>query len=123
MKTEGMEQVIFSKAFYKVIDFEKVFEIFSKLYKDKVFSMDEWDKEKKTLTGSFVRPYPKGHWNPLSQRPGAMQVMGHVFLENGTLRIETMSKERLSAARKIIEPCLDDSLVFEYTEFKDPLRG
>lgn len=122
MNIKGMDRLIFSKAFYKINDFEKVVEFFLNLEKDSIFSCHLLDKENQKLSGSFVRAYPKGHWNPLSQRPGAMQVMGDADLEEGELKISTMSKGNLSYARKLIEDSLKDKVIFEKEEFNDPLK-
>jgi len=117
-----MEHLIFSKAFYGVNDFEKTIEFFKNLEKDSRFSSHILDRENKKFSGSFIRAYPKDHWNPLSRISGAMQAVGEAYIEEGILKISTMTKSALIEIRKILEDFLKDDIVFQKEEFKDPLK-
>jgi len=122
MNLKGMERLIFSKAFYDVNDFEKTIEFFKNLEKDSRFSSHILDRENKKFSGSFIRAYPKDHWNPLSRISRAMQAVGEAYIEEGILKISTMTKSALIEIRKILEDSLKDDIVFQKEEFKDPLK-
>ncbi|MBU0757607.1 MAG: hypothetical protein KKF44_06060 [Nanoarchaeota archaeon] len=119
---EGMEQMIFSNAYYKVNEYENVFYIFNKLAEKDIFIIDEFNPRKKEMTGSFVRDYPKNHWNPASKFPGAKQVFGHMSIKNGILSIDAKTKLHHKEFRELIEGFLKYSIQFEREEFTDPME-
>jgi len=113
---KGMETMIFSNAYYKVHDFGKVAALFEKLEKEGQFNLHKMDSQE--IEGTFVRPYPKGHWNPLSALPGAMQVVGGVEVKGGILTIDTKTKSALAGLRGMLESGLAGAISFEREEFQ-----
>jgi len=122
MKLSNMENLILSYAYYKIIDFEKLIALFGELEEKEMFGIDEFNAEEKILSGSFTRPYPKGHWNPMAKFSGARQVVGHVSAKDDTLKLETMTKSGLKEARSLIESVLEGAIIFEKEEFEDPVE-
>lgn len=115
---EGMEEMIFSWAHYKVKDFEKIASFFQTLEKENLFAIEKINPKKQILKGAFLRPYPKGHWNPLANMPGAMQVMGGAELKDNTLVIDTKTKGGLKEIKEILEEDLSQAIEFEKDEYK-----
>ena len=95
MNLSGMEEMIFSTAYYKITDFNKVAEFFKTLNEKEIFSIDKFDEETKKIDGAFLRLYPKNHWNPLAKSPTAKQVVGSASAINDVLKLETMTRSRL----------------------------
>jgi hypothetical protein len=116
---EGREEMIFSWEHYKVKDFEKTASFFQAFEKSNLFTIEKINPKKQTLKGAFLRPYPKGHWNPLAKMPGAIQVMGGAELKNGTLVIDTKTKGGLKGIKEILEENLGQAIEFEKDEYKD----
>ena len=117
-----MENLIFSYAYYKIMDFEKMIAFFRELEEKEIFGIDKFNAEKKILSGSFTRSYPKDHWNPMAKFPGARQIVGQASAKEDTLKLETMTKSGLKQVRKLIESELGGAILFEKEEFKDPME-
>ena len=119
---KGMEPMIFSYAYYKVNDFEKIIAFFKELEEKNLLVIDKCYSKKQTFIGAFVRPYPKGHWNPLSNMPGAVQILCGVEIKNQILKIDTKTKSGLEGFRKILEESLKGIIEFERQEFEDVME-
>ena len=117
---KGMEAVVFSSAYYKVHDFEKVHDFLIRLSEKGLFGSEKENPKTKTLKGCFIRDYPKGHWNPLAGTPGAKQVVGNVKIKNGILKIQANTKSGLKSIREILNQGLGKIIEFQREEFKDP---
>ncbi|MBI2653086.1 hypothetical protein HYX00_06475 [Candidatus Woesearchaeota archaeon] len=122
MKLSNMENLIFSYAYYKIADFDKLMAFFAGLQGKEMFSIEKADLDKKILSGAFIRPYPKNHWNPLAKSPNARQVMGNLSAKGDNLKLEAMTKSGLKTARDLIESELSGAVIFEREEYKDPLE-
>ena len=116
---KGMEQMIFSYGYYEVLDFDKIKEFLTTLEEKDLFVVDRIDSEGKEINGSFIRDYPKNHWNPMSKNPGAKQVIGGVELKDGILKIDTRTKSALKELRGMFELGLKDSIKFQKVEYQD----
>ena len=119
---KGMEAVVFSTAYYKVNDFGKVHDFFIKLSESGFFGSDKEDPKAKILSGSFIRDYPKGHWNPMASVKGAKQVVGNIEIKNSILKVEANTKSGLQGIMEILEQGLGSVLEFQSEEFKDPME-
>ncbi|MFH1545585.1 MAG: hypothetical protein ABIE23_05900 [archaeon] len=115
---EAMDKMVFSYAYYEMKDFSKLVPFFEALEKEDLFWIDECNKKKGLLKGTFVRDYPKGHWNHLAATPGAKQVAGGTEVKNGVLKIDAKTKSGLTALQEIIEESLSDSINFKKEEFE-----
>ena len=121
MKLSNMENLIFSYAHYKIVDFYKLMEFFAGLQEKGMFSIEKADSGRKILSGAFIRPYPKNHWNPMAKSPTARQVIGHVSVNGDNFKIETMTKSGLKTARQLVESELGEAILFEKEDYEDPL--
>jgi len=119
---KGMEPMIFSYAYYNVNDFGKIASFFETMQEGGFFAFDENNPEKEELIGSFVRDYPKGHWSPFANSPGAKQVMGSARIKDNILKIEARTKGTLKDFRKIIEENLTPFIEFDRVEYKDIMK-
>jgi len=116
---KGTELMVFSYAYYRVIEHEKLFWFFKTAEKCGLFAIDEFDAKTKKLSGAFVRDYPKGHWNA---SPGAKQAVGGAEVKNGMMTIDAKTKGGLDELRSIVEEWLPDAVKFERQEFKDVME-
>jgi len=119
---KGMEPMVFSYAYYEIKDFDKVINFFNSAEDKGLFSIDRVGAEKKEMSGAFLRDYPKGHWNPSSNLPGAKQVVGSAEIKDNTLKVEAMTRGRLKQLREILEQVLGGSIEFQKQEFKDVME-
>lgn len=119
--TEMEEQVVFSYAYYKVKDYDRVVSFFKDLKKRGLFNIDSHDSQSQKLDGTFVRDYPKNHWNPFSKLLGAKQVLGGAEIKDGILKCDTKTKSRLAKLRNLLEttPGVGDAIEFEKEEYED----
>lgn len=118
---QGMEQMIFSYGYYEVLDFDKVKEFLTKLEEKDFFVFDKIDVKKKEINGTFIRDYPKNHWNPMSNTPGAKQVVGGFELKKSVLKIDTKTKSTLQELRNLFELELKEVIKFQRVEYEDLL--
>jgi len=121
-KQQGMEQMVFSYAYYKIKDYSKTLSFFKEMEKRRLFNIDSHDVESQELNGTFLMDYPKGHWNPFSQMPGAKQVIGSIEIKDGILKCEAHTKSRLVGLRSLLNESLEDAIEFEKEEYQDPLE-
>lgn len=117
--SKGMEEMVFSFAYYRVKDFDRLLSFLKGLEKKGLFSIDELNIKSQKLSGTFLMEYPKDHWNPFSKMPGAKQVLGGAQIEGGYLKIDTRTKHSLSNLRDILEKTMKGLIEFEREEFQD----
>lgn len=119
---QGMEQMVFSFAYYRVKDFEGILYFLKELEKDDLFSIDEFNIKSQKLSGTFLMEYPKNHWNPFSKMAGAKQVIGGAEIKVGYLKIDTRTKHSLSNLRDILEKNMNGLIEFEREKFQDVME-
>ncbi len=117
-----MENLIFSYAYYKIADFDKLMAFFKSLQDKEMFNIEQADSDRKILNGAFIRPYPKNHWNPLAKSPNARQVMGNLSAKGDNFKLEAMTRSGLKEARRLIESELGGAIIFEKEEYEDPME-
>ena len=114
--------LVFSYAYYNVKDFEKAYSFFRELNDKELFVIDESKKEKKEITGTCIRDYPKGHWNAPVNNSEVKQVIGGAEIKEGILKIDTKSKEGLKELGVMLEKTLGEAIEFDRVEFKDVMN-
>lgn len=119
---QGMEQMVFSFAYYRVKDFDEILSFLKEFEKNGLFSIDEFNIKAQKLSGAFLREYPKNHWNPFSKMTGAKQVIGGAEIKEGYLKIDTRTKHSLSNLRDILEKNMNGLIEFEREEFQDVME-
>ncbi len=84
----GKEILFFSKAVFKINDVEG-----AKREIERLNNIEYVDEDKKGINFLWMRPYPKGHWSPMSRISGASQILGDIRINfNNTLILETKTK-------------------------------
>lgn len=116
---QGMEEMVFSFAHYRVKDFDRILSFLKGLEKEGLFAIDEVNAKSQRLSGAFLMPYPKGHWNPLSKLPGAKQVIGGTKINGGHMEIDAKTRRSLSNLRHLLEKTIGSLIEFEREEFQD----
>ncbi|MDI6738580.1 MAG: hypothetical protein QME12_08800 [Nanoarchaeota archaeon] len=116
---EGTELLVFSYAYYRVIEHEKLFWFFKTAGKGGLFVIDSFKAKSNEMSGAFVRDYPKGHWNAIM---GGKQVLGGAEIKGGKLTIDAKSRGGLKVLREILETHIPDCIEFEREEFQDPME-
>lgn len=119
---QGMEQMVFSFAHYRVKDFGRLLLFLKGLEKEGLFAIDEMNPDSQRLSGAFLMPYPKDHWNPLSKLPGAKQVIGGAQIKDGHLKIDAKTRRSLSNLRHLLEKTIGNLIEFEREEFQDVME-
>lgn len=70
----------------------------------------------------WTRPYPKGHWNPMSNMPGARQIIGDIQINSdNTLRLETKTKSWMTGLIYCVMRVLGREIKLISLEFQNPL--
>lgn len=116
---KGMEEVVFSSAYYRVKEFNVVCAFLSKWQESDLFAIEEINEKKQYLRGVFTRRYPKDHWNPLSKMPGAFQILGDAEIKDSMLKISLKTKSDLATVRKVFEDFIGKAIEFQREEFKN----
>ena len=84
----GKEPVFFCEATFEIDGPESAMDEL-----DDIDDIDIDEEGKDYTEYGWSREYPKGHWNPMSDMPGARQSLGHIRVcLDGTMRLETMTK-------------------------------
>jgi len=114
----GKEHVILSKAVFKiphsVIAFKKI---------KRIHEIFLEENTKKCYKLVWSRPYPKDHWNPLSQMKGARQICGDItILPNNLLIAETRGKTLMIELIFIIRDILGENIELKKLRLQDPLE-
>lgn len=116
---QGTEPMVFSYAYYHIIEHEKPFWFFKEAEKLGLFVIDELKVKSCKMSGAFVRDYPKGHWNFM---PRAKQVLGGAKIEGGKLILDAKSRGGLAVLRSILENALQGCIELEREEFHDAME-
>lgn len=113
-----MEPLVFSFAYYEILDFNILAEFFRTLQDGKLFDIDKVSKEKQEMIGVFVQDYPKNHWNRMGI-PGEKQVVGGAEIKKDILKIDAKTKSTLKMLRELLEGTLKENIKFQKEEFED----
>lgn len=70
----------------------------------------------------WLRNYPKEHWSPLKDIPGAKECLGNVFLSKENLVIEVKNEKTLAQCRRILEHLAGNNVLYRGKEYVDPLE-
>jgi hypothetical protein len=118
---EGMERVYFIEGtlFSEGIGFEG---LVTGLASWRDLDLGELDREEQYATFQWTRPYPRGHWNPLSLLPGAGQVLGHIAVEEDTLIVSVGTKGWMLAAMERLGGIFEAGLTRGPLKIVDPLE-
>lgn len=114
---EGKEPMCFTKAAFQVKN--------SMLTRKKLGQLPDVD-----LAGEnpqhyiWFRSYPKGHWNPASTLPGAVQILAHIDInpDENTLKMETKTKTWMHGFINYMVETLGKEILLVSLEFEDPLK-
>lgn len=113
----GKEPVFFSTAVFKIDDAESAMTKIEKLP-----DVDVAEENENGTRYVWTRAYPKGHWNPLSSRLGARQVIGHIQVNHdNTLELETQTKGWMTALIYHVMSVLGKDIKLNSLEFKNPM--
>jgi len=114
---EGKEPMFFSTAIFSINDAN------SAIAKIKQLPDVDCTEESKTgLRYTWTRAYPKGHWNPMSNQPGARQILGDIQINyDNTLKLETKTKGWMTGLIYYIINTLGNDIRLTSLEFQSPL--
>jgi len=113
----GREPMIFCTAILKIDNAELAISKIEKL-------SDVWlaDINEERVYYIWTRPYPKGHWNPISKTPGARQIIGEIQVNfDNTLTLETKTKSWMTQLIHLMIDVLDEDIRLINLEFESPL--
>ena len=114
----GKEPMFFTTAVFKISD--------AKLATTKVEKLpdvDVTDEDKHGVHYTWMRKYPKGHWNPMSNMPGARQVIGDIQINyDNTIKLETKSKGFMTGLIYYMISTLGKDIELISLEFENPLN-
>ncbi|PNS00581.1 hypothetical protein X928_04700 [Petrotoga miotherma DSM 10691] len=112
----GEEPMIFCTAVFKIGNAELAMSKLEKL-------SDVWlvDINEERAYYIWTRPYPKGHWNPISKTPGARQIIGEVQVNfDNTLTLETKTKSWITQLIHLMIGVLGEDIRLINLEFESP---
>jgi len=113
----GKEPMFFSTAVFKIDNAELAMRKIERLR-----DVDLTEKNKDGAHYIWTRAYPKGHWNPMSNMPGARQVIGDIQVSfDNTLKLETKTKSWLTALIYLVMSVLGKEIRLISLEFQNPL--
>jgi len=114
---EGKEPMCFTRATFEVKN--------SKLTRKKLEQLPDVDlAEENPPHYVWFRAYPKGHWNPASTLPGAVQILAHIDMnpDENTLKMETKTKSWMHGLINYMVKTLGSEILLVGLEFEDPLK-
>jgi len=113
----GKEPVFFSTAIFKIDDAESAMEEIGRLR-----DVDLTDEDEGAAYYVWTRAYPKGHWNPMSNTPGARQIIGNIQVNfDNTLQLETKTKGWMTGLIYRMIDVLGTDIELVSLEFENPL--
>jgi len=113
----GKEPMFFSTAVFQIDDAERAMTEIGELP-----DIDIADESDDRIRYVWTRAYPKGHWNPLSSRLGARQIIGHIQVNyDNTLELETSTKGWMTGLIHYMISTLGREIKLTSLEFKNPL--
>ena len=107
----------FTRATFEVKD--------SKLTRKKLEQLPDFDlAEENPPHYVWFRSYPKGHWNPASTLPGAVQILAHIDInhDENTLKMETKTKSWMHGLINYMVKTLGREILLVGLEFEDLLK-
>lgn len=114
---EGKEPIFFSTAIFSINDANSAVA--------KIEQLPDVDCTGKSKTGicfTWTRAYPKGRWNPMSNQPGARQILGDIQINyDNTLKLETKTKGWLTSLIYYMINALGNDIKLLSLEFQNPL--
>ena len=113
----GQEPMFFSTAIFKIDDAESAMEKIGRLR-----DVDLEDEDEEAAYYVWTRAYPKGHWNPMSNMPGARQIIGNIQVNfDNTLQLETKTKGWMTGLIYHMMDVLGTDIELISLEFENPL--
>jgi hypothetical protein len=113
----GKEPMFFSTAIFKIDDAESAMEKIGRLR-----DVDLEDEDEEAAYYVWSRAYPKGHWNPMSNMPGARQIIGNIQVNfDNTLQLETKTKSWMTALIYRMMDVLGTDIELISMEYGNPL--
>lgn len=114
---EGKEPMFFSTAFFSINDADSAI---TKV--EQLSDIDCTEESKTDVCFIWTRAYPKGHWNPMSNQPGARQILGNIQINyDNTLKLETKTKGWMTSLIYYMINTLGNDIRLTSLEFKSPL--
>jgi hypothetical protein len=114
---EGKEPIFFSTAIFSIDDADSAIAKIEQLP-----DVDCTEESKTGLCLIWTRAYPKGHWNPMSNQPGARQILGNIQINyDNTLKLETKTKGWMTSLIYYIINTLGNDIRLTSLEFKSTL--
>lgn len=114
---EGKEPMFFSTAIFSINDADSAIAKIEQLP-----DVDYTEESKTGLRYIWTRAYPKGHWNPMSNQPGARQILGNIQINyDNTLKIETKTKGWMTSLIYYMINTLGNDIKLIGLKFQNPL--
>ena len=114
---EGKEPIFFSTAIFSIKDADSAV--------TKIEQLPDVDCAEESISGlryTWTRAYPKGHWNPMSNQPGARQILGDILINyDNTLKLETKTKGWMTTLIYYMINTLGNDIKLTSLEFQNPL--
>lgn len=114
---EGKEPMFFSTAIFSINDADSAI--------TKIEQLADVDCAEESISGlryTWTRPYPKGHWNPMSNQPGARQILGDILINyDNTLKLETKTKGWMTSLIYYMINTLGNDIKLTSLNFLNPL--
>jgi hypothetical protein len=114
---EGKEPMFFSTAIFSINNANSTIV--------KIEELPDVDCTGESRTGvsyTWTRAYPKGHWNPMSNQPGARQILGDIQINyDNTLKLETKTKGWMTSLIYYMINTIGDDIKLTSLEFQNPM--
>ena len=113
----NMEPIFFSTAVFKINDAKLTMEKMEQLP-----DFDLTDEDENSRSYIWTREYPKGHWNPMSNHPGARQIIGDLQINfDNTMILETKTKGWMTGLIIYLIDILENDMYLINLTFDNPL--
>ncbi len=114
---DGKEPLYISKAVFKINNAELAIK---KIEQHNDINLTA--KKKDVVDYMWSRAYPEGHWSPLSNMPGARQILGDIRINfDNTLTVETKTKSWMIKLILYMRKILGKEVKLINLEFQNPL--